>query len=221
MRLDTLFPILLASVKRRGLLTTLRMIASEFWFDWRYHVDTRAILPVEQLQNPKGDITLAEMYQGINPISFYMLLAYIPSPRPHQLFVDFGSGKGRAMMLAALSGYHHLMGIDFAPELCQQAETNLKSFFHSTSLSCQWQIRCEDAATTIIPDEADVLFFYNPFKPPVLCAVLENVQQSLTHCPRTLYIVYAHPMHRELFTCFGYNLIHEILNEGIVLAHHP
>jgi len=50
-----------------------------------------------------------------------------------------------------------------------------------------------DAADFDPPDDPLVLYFFNPFAPPVLGRVLERVNESLDRRPRPAYVVVTGP----------------------------
>jgi hypothetical protein len=54
-----------------------------------------------------------------------------------------------------------------------------------------------DATEFALPDEATILFFYNPFGGDILRETLENIRRSIEKKPRTLTIVYALPKFDE------------------------
>jgi SAM-dependent methyltransferase len=119
------------------------------------------------------------------------------------VFIDFGSGKGRTLLLASHSPFKRVVGIEFAPELHAQAVKNLK-LYRSRHRRC-WQVEsvCADAATFEVPLEPSVFYFFNPFGPQVLRRVLTNIQQSLSAAPREVLYIYCNPVHPEVFEEMG------------------
>ena len=43
-------------------------------------------------------------------------------------FIDFGSGKGRCLLMAGILGFKNVIGIEFAKDLCEWAKRNKLSF---------------------------------------------------------------------------------------------
>ena len=104
------------------------------------------------------------------------------------VFVDFGSGKGRVVMLAAELPFHRVTGIEFSEQLHDQALQNLRSLRNRV---CQnVELICIDARDWKIPHDATVLFFFNPFEGEVLAKVCANIRQSLAEVPRKITIIY-------------------------------
>ena len=104
------------------------------------------------------------------------------------VFVDFGSGKGRAVMLAAELPFLRVMGIEFSEQLHRQAHQNLRSLRRRVCNDVE--LICADARDWKIPHDVTVLFFFNPFEGEVLAKVFDNIRQSLAEAPRKITIVY-------------------------------
>jgi len=107
-------------------------------------------------------------------------------------FVDFGCGKGRPLLFAAMHGFDTVCGVEFNAELAEIARTNLDSL-QSHRRCRQHQVVHSDATEFTIPDNATVLFFYNPFAGAILQTTLDNIYESLQRTPRDLTIIYALP----------------------------
>ena len=114
-------------------------------------------------------------------------------------FVDFGSGKGRTLLLASRYAFSEIVGVEFAEELHQIAAKNIHNY-RASGMKCK-DLRSEwtDAAAFEIPKNKCVLFFSNPFEPPVLKNVLDNIANSYKKNPRKMFLVYSEPEYRELF----------------------
>ena len=55
-----------------------------------------------------------------------------------------------------------------------------------------------------IPDDVDCIFLFNPFDEIIMSAVVNNIFESLHNNPRKVKIIYANPLHKELFLKAGY-----------------
>jgi SAM-dependent methyltransferase len=105
-------------------------------------------------------------------------------------FVDFGSGKGRVLLVASHYPFREVVGVEFSPALHRIAEDNIRRY-QSPARRCR-SVRsvCADAATFPLPDHDCVLYFNNPFAEPVFARVLANVQAAHQRSPRKLYVLY-------------------------------
>src|SRR6188508_1333404 len=108
------------SIRRRGLLQTSKVagsVARDFFFDWKYGTDTRRMIDAGDLETESENKSRAVQYQATKAWPFLKLLRAIQVPRDG-IFVDFGSGKGRALLIAADYGFKRSVGIEFSPQLC-------------------------------------------------------------------------------------------------------
>ena len=106
------------------------------------------------------------------------------------VFIDFGSGKGRALFLAADYPFSKIIGIEFSPELHAAALRNIGTYTSSRQRCFQIESLCVDAVDFELPPEQTVLFFYSPFKAAIFVKVLDNVMSSLNRWPRSVYLLF-------------------------------
>jgi hypothetical protein len=83
-------------------------------------------------------------------------------------FVDFGSGKGRVLLVAASFPFKEVIGIEFSRELHEIALSNIARLPPDLSRAGKVSsIHCEASAFEL-PDSNLVCYFHNPFGPPVM-----------------------------------------------------
>jgi SAM-dependent methyltransferase len=107
-------------------------------------------------------------------------------------FVDLGSGKGRALLLAASYPFREIIGVEISPELDSVARANIARFAASHSQHHIVSIQ-GDAADFRWPTTPLLVYIWNSFTEPVMEQVFRNLESSLTEVPRQLYVVYIHP----------------------------
>ena len=61
-----------------------------------------------------------------------------------------------------------------------------------------------DAAEYCLPEEPLVLYFFNPFRGPVLSQVMDNIAASFKKKPRRIVIIYFHPVYAHLWDSIGF-----------------
>jgi SAM-dependent methyltransferase len=104
-------------------------------------------------------------------------------------FIDFGSGKGRALLVASHYPFRRVIGVEFSPELHEIAQENIRRY-QSPARRCQAVYSvCADAATFALSEHACVLYFNNPFAGPVFARVLRNIQIARERA-RKVYVLY-------------------------------
>jgi SAM-dependent methyltransferase len=121
------------------------------------------------------------------------LLRTVDIDHRHFTFVDFGSGKGRAVLLASELPFRKVVGVEFSPELDRVARENLANFRSDQRQCAEVELVCGDALEYPLPDGPCVLYFYNPFGKEVMAGVVERVVRSFGENPREIYVLYANP----------------------------
>ena len=174
----------------------------------KYGINTTGADELKKLESKGIDITHATIYM---PVSYSLLeelfnqLNYSTN-KPINHFLDIGSGKGRALCIAASKGFKQVTGIDFSKELCDAAKDNL-AVTKQKIPSLQYNIVNNDAFYFEIPDDVDCIFFFNPFDEIIMSAVANNILTSLQNHPRKVNIIYVNPLHKELFIKAGFKEI--------------
>ncbi|HKW19311.1 MAG TPA: class I SAM-dependent methyltransferase [Terriglobales bacterium] len=111
-------------------------------------------------------------------------------------FIDVGSGKGRALLLAAEYGFRRIIGIELLPELDRIARANVKKLLDGKGKANQANIELvrSDATEFPFPPEPTIVFLFNPLPASKLRALFRNIEESICRNPRSLYIAYANPV---------------------------
>ena len=112
---------------------------------------------------------------------------------PDDVFVDFGSGKGRTLLLACEYPFRLIIGIEFDEKLNKIALQNLQRALPTAVARERIRIISTDATLWAIPKDTNVLFFFNPFRGEVLSKVCENIRRSLAAAPRKITVIYVRP----------------------------
>jgi len=107
---------------------------------------------------------------------------------PGDAIVDFGAGKGGALMTFAKYPFAKITGIEIMPELAAIAESN----FRKLNISNVNMVVCDAAEFTDL-DAYNYCYFFSPFPRNVLQAVLQNLKASLQSRPRRMHLIYCNP----------------------------
>lgn len=167
-------------------------------FDRRYGVDTSGFLHPSHFAAVTGKGADPHHYKAIRPEDFQAAISPLAIRHEEFEFVDFGSGKGRALLLASNYPFRRITGIEFSPELHQTALRNMALYRSPTQRCFGIRSVCADAAAFEPPEVPCVLFFYDPFGERLMSAVLDRIGDSLARCPRELFIIYCQPRLSEL-----------------------
>lgn len=185
-----------------AILLQIKEYFEEQLFDWQYGVETSK--QVERYRLEMKNITHAKRYQATIPSRFKKMIKKIPASIRKAGFVDFGSGKGRVLLLAKQAGFDKVYGVESDSNLIRQARYNVaKSAYENIHLFHM------DALDFQIPKDASLFYFYNPFDVVIMEKVVGNILDSLQQCPREAYIVYLASIHQELFYSGRFQLIFE------------
>lgn len=172
-------------MSRLGLARRLRWLGVRLEERWR----DRA-LGIETL----GDRDFAEALPDAacapyEPLPYGLLercLNALPSPEGRVL-LDYGSGKGRVLVTAALRPYSRVLGVEVVPELAAAAEANVRRA--SRHLRCPVAVTRGDARAFEVPHEVTDVVLFNPFAAEVRATVAARLDATLAARPRDLWIL--------------------------------
>ncbi len=106
------------------------------------------------------------------------------------VFVDYGAGLGRALIMAASRRVKQVLGVEFLPQLAKRAEANVLAAQHR--LQSPVKLIVADAAKWEVPDEVTVAYLFNPFIGGVMKSAQDRLRESLGRRPRPFRLLYAH-----------------------------
>ena len=140
---------------------------------------------------------LNSSYQPIEPEIFRAMMQALPIDFSQFTFIDVGSGKGRALLLASEFPFRRIVGVELLPELHRIAQGNLAKFAARGGMPPMESI-CQDATEFGFPGEPQVVYFFHPLMEANFRKALANLQTSLAQHPRPLFVVYANPIFEML-----------------------
>jgi len=182
-----------------GVVTTLQYVVSDLVFDLKYRVDTVNTVMLDELEIDSPNKVHGRYYEGTNAHVFKKIFSHVKIDAPNSCLIDFGSGKGKAMFLAAERGFRKVIGVEFSGELVGICRRNLEIFKRRSKSKTEFEIVHMDAAEYEIPAEANLLFFSNPFDETLIGMVIENIRKSLKKAPREIVVVHLFPQGNMAF----------------------
>jgi hypothetical protein len=209
------------SCARHGFFSTLKRFLSALWefaresapsrrrqrygdveYDWDFRVDTTGAT-VGWRDRLLG--MFHSPYQPTEPALFREMLARLMQLSAkfdfrEFTFIDIGSGKGRALLMAADYPFRRILGIELLPELHWVAKENIAKYT-SDSQQC-FAIDCllGDACQFVFPPEPTVLYLFNPLPESGLARMVSHVEQSLREHPRPMFVLYHNPLLEPVLT---------------------
>ena len=175
------------SLKENGVLPTIRRIGQRFSYK---------VKGVDFSTQNIFDLTRTGEYQehGTALVSTSVeflrrllddLESVIDKPLEKDVFVDYGSGKGAAIIHAKKLGFERTIGVEFAKELHEQAELNIKKLNLKNVESLY-----ADATTYTLPNNITLIYFFNPFDELVMTKVIENIMVQKEQFENDVYVIY-------------------------------
>ena len=159
-------------------------------------------------------------YIPIAPAVFNCVLSCLDIPWEEYTFIDYGSGKGRALLLASEYPFKRIIGLEFSSDLHQAAETNIH-LYHSRSQKCRnIQSLNIDFTQFALPREPLVLYFNHPCRERVLHEVVTRIGEFLLTSPYPLYLAYlagGHQQQRQLLSGGFLKEIHRSPNTRLII----
>jgi SAM-dependent methyltransferase len=138
-------------------------------------------------------------YQASEPQLFHEILDSVPERLTGFTFIDMGSGKGRALLMASEYPFARVIGVEIIPELHAVAEKNIALFKSQTGDGPDIRSWCGDARNFEFPDGPSVVYFFNPFPEDVLRRVLQNLKASVQRQPRMFWVIYHNLVYADVF----------------------
>ena len=160
-------------------------------FDARFSTDTAAVVYPWNLPSVGcGHSPENHPYEATPAWLIREILASIPLKPNMFAFVDMGSGKGRALLVASEFSFAKIVGIELSQELHQIAEENIRRYRSPSQQSTAFFLHCMNAVAYTFGPEPLVLFLFNPFGRDSVQRILASLEMSLNARPREAYVVY-------------------------------
>jgi hypothetical protein len=122
--------------------------------------------------------------------------------RPTDVFIDFGSGKGRIVYQAAKYPFAQIIGVEISANLNELARRNIDR--RLDKLACRnIELVTMDAAVFEIPDNVTIAYLYHPFGGETFEALIRNIIGSLDRNPRRLTLIYQMPWREDHILATG------------------
>lgn len=160
-------------------------------YDWEYRVDTTSA-NVTWRSRLIG--LLNSPYQPVEADLFREMMAKAEIDYTQFTFIDIGSGKGRALLLASEYPFQRVIGIEFLPELNAIAEQNIRKFSQRNPGCGVIELICCDATEYKWPKAPLLVFLNNPLPEEGLRKLILELEYSVRDAPRPVFVLYANPV---------------------------
>ncbi len=109
----------------------------------------------------------------------------IEKPLNKNIFIDYGSGKGAAIIHARELGFRRSIGVEFAKELHETAQRNIQKLKLDNVDSVY-----ADATMYLAPLDVSVIYLFNPFDEVVMKKLIANIVKQKENFKNDVYLIY-------------------------------
>jgi SAM-dependent methyltransferase len=188
------------SVRVAGHLVYLRNRWIDRRFDRRFGTDTSGRIPPDELRLEGEHAGEATCYEPIQVPVFRRIMRDLPIiDYAEYAFVDIGSGKGRAVLMAAKYPFRRVIGVELSPLLHEAALRNVAAFERKHPTRVRIELVRGDALRYPVPAGNVVCFLYNTFGRPATEKLLGNIEAAYATRRRPIFVVYRNPVFADLF----------------------
>lgn len=207
------------SLYYRGFVNTCKLLSYEGKYEKLLGINTHSIVNLDKLTLAGENTDQNHHYQGASYFILFSIFNELPKETKDLPLIDYGCGKGRALFVAEQCGFTHLIGVDIAKELIEDANKN-KAIYKKKNPESSIDFLFEDATKYKIPNNACVFYFFNPFGEEIMQKVINNIKESVKLNPRKIYCIYLNPKYKAVFEKNGFEVFYTKKNkrylEGIV-----
>lgn len=159
-------------------------------FDQKWGVDTGGIVRPVNSDIVGNNWLYGQKYEACNPDELKEALDYIRIDHSQFVFVDLGSGKGRALLIASSFPFRKIIGVEYSRQLAKISGANILLYPETEKKCKEIEIICTDAATFKLPEGPLIIFIFNSFGGKVMRKVLVNIIDSYNQQKRQIIILY-------------------------------
>lgn len=180
------------SIRDKGLLRTSQSVISvveDLYFEMKYGLSTSKIVRREDLDVPDESKVHCQEYKPTRTRHLRQLFKELKLPEK-SVFVDFGAGMGRVLLVASMFNFKRITGVEISSQLCEIAKMNIERFEKKLKRPLNIEILNDDVLKYKIKNNENVFYFYNPFDDFVMETILERINKSLTDYPRKVWLIF-------------------------------
>lgn len=181
-------------IARRALGISAGKLGDQNWrsggrsLDRKLGIRTNEFIDKQDSGIPAESIETAEHHVAVNPRVFQSALAATGLRFRDFVFVDVGSGLGRAVILATGYGFKRIVGLEISQKLNERAIENLRAIEKDAGES-PCELLNMDALDYDLPDQNLCIHIYRPFSHELMAAFMEKIERSLRERPRKIVVV--------------------------------
>lgn len=179
-----------------------RKASADLAFDRAVGVDTGGVQHLYGLSIAGPNARFGVNHIASDPDDFARAMGSLDIDFGSFSFVDLGSGKARAVLMAAKLPFNRIIGVEFAAELHATACANVGTL--SPEIRSRIQLVHADASQYETPIGPLVVYLYHPFGPEIIDKVARRLLSNWRDNPRPIFIVYVNPQHADAWLSAGW-----------------
>jgi SAM-dependent methyltransferase len=179
-------------------------------FDLKYGTDTGGYLSPDQLRSGQANDAMNNGYSAVAPSVFREACnrwrETLPSSASRiaaYTFVDVGSGKGRALLLAAELPFRKVIGIELNEGLAGIAQRNVALWSSVARPRANIRVIRDDAANFRWPRPPLLVYLNNPFECELVERLATRIVEAAASGPGLVDLIYVNPACADTLTRKG------------------
>ncbi len=170
-------------------------------FDLRHRTDTcRKFIEADTRVMTGPNAVYGSQYAPVDAEALRKAIRSLRIRYSDYTLVDLGSGKGKAVMVAANFPFQSVVGIEYSRLLNRVARANLENPNRPFTRSRSVHIVHADAVHFPPPEGPLVVLLCDPFRGPVLRDMLQHLKSDIEENPRPLKLIYMNPEEPDLIS---------------------
>ena len=172
-------------------------------FDQTTGLDTSGFIPGSQLSSDHPNDTHMGSYYGTPPsLAQAMFDRWLETPDrlfvENYTFIDFGSGKGRVVLIASKLPFRKCIGVELNSELNAIATQNFARWQQSGNARSPLEAVCQDALAFEFPPGPCLVYLFNPFPSHAVAQLVDRIAEAFADRPGQLDLLYVNAEFRDV-----------------------
>jgi len=142
-------------------------------------------------------------YHSFPRLPLIWAIESLPIDQSGYVFVDYGSGRGRALLTAGRYPFAKVIGVEFSETLHEEAVRNIAGYPRE-KLHAGEIVPLHMNALDFEPPENFVAFFFNPFPLEIVDRVAERLATAARHSAKPCFVIFANTKRFMLFATFAH-----------------
>ena len=186
-----------AFARRRQRIRSVERSAIDRVVDRVFRIESRGLVRLEDL-GLRGHNQL--WYDPCDWIGTWRALRWL-RPTADDVFLDYGAGKGRALIAATMLPFSRIVGVELSEDLVKSARRNIGKA--RPRQAHRVELVTADARQFDVPDDVSVVHMFCPFTGDVFASTIDRLLASIDRRPRRVRLLYNFPFEHNYLLSTG------------------